>query len=86
MIKNPDPYLIQNKDLTEALVMNNASFSWDSSAPKSPESPGSAANGVKKGEAASPVEVAQNDTHTKNARPTLKNITFTLPKVSVCMV
>lgn len=28
MVKNPDSYLIQNKDLNSALVMEKASFSW----------------------------------------------------------
>ncbi|MCJ8747229.1 hypothetical protein PDJAM_G00151060 [Pangasius djambal] len=77
MIENPDPYLIQNKDLSAALVMDKASFSWTSSAPNGPESPVTVANGVKKS-TAEPVEVTQNGT--QDTKPTLKNITFTLPK------
>ncbi|KAM9493789.1 ATP-binding cassette sub-family C member 12 [Clarias gariepinus] len=79
MIKNPDPYLIQNKDLNAALVMDKASFSWTSSAPSSPESPGTAANGVMKGKG-DQGEVTQNGTHTQDTKSTLTNITFTLPK------
>ncbi|XP_026793420.3 ATP-binding cassette sub-family C member 12 isoform X1 [Pangasianodon hypophthalmus] len=82
MIKNPDPYLIQNKDMSAALVMDEASFSWHSSAPNSPESPVSVANGVKKS-TVEPVEVTQNGTHTQDTKPTLKDITFTLPKGSL---
>ncbi|XP_017314285.1 ATP-binding cassette sub-family C member 12 isoform X2 [Ictalurus punctatus] len=79
MIKNPDPYLIQNKDLSAALAMDKASFSWSSSAPNGPESPVTVGNGVKKGKA-EPAEVTRNGTRTQNTKPTLRNITFTLPK------
>ncbi|KAF5904416.1 multidrug resistance-associated protein 9, partial [Clarias magur] len=79
MIKNPDPYLIQNKDLNAALVMKKASFSWTSSAPSSPESSGTAANGMKKGKEKQG-EVTQNGTHTQDTKSTLMDITFTLPK------
>ncbi|KAF4090918.1 hypothetical protein AMELA_G00031150 [Ameiurus melas] len=83
MIKNPDPYLIQNKDLSAALAMDKASFSWSSSAPNGPESPVTVGNGVKNGVKkgkAEPAEVTRNGTHTENTKPTLRNITFTLPK------
>lgn len=83
MIKNPDPYLIQNKDLSAALAMDKASFSWSSSAPNGPESPVTVGNGVKKGKA-EPAEVTRNGTRTQNTKPTLRNITFTLPKVRAC--
>ncbi|XP_058238228.1 ATP-binding cassette sub-family C member 12 isoform X1 [Hemibagrus wyckioides] len=79
MIKNPDPYLLQNKDQSDALVMNKASFSWNSPSPNSPESPGTVANGVKNGKV-EPAEVNQNGTHTQGMQATLRNITFTLPK------
>lgn len=85
MIKNPDPYLIQSEDPGVALVMSDASFSWNSSACNSPESPVTVANGVKKkGKAEPSVELAQNGAHTQDTKPTLRNITFTLPKVCVC--
>ncbi|XP_036439968.1 multidrug resistance-associated protein 9 [Colossoma macropomum] len=80
LVKDPDPYLIQNKDLDAALTMNKASFAWgvpDVSTSKSPNS--RVANGMKQ-DKASPTEVTQNGTHTPHRKPTLRNITFTLPK------
>ncbi|KAF7688086.1 hypothetical protein HF521_014092 [Silurus meridionalis] len=68
MIKNPKPYLIQNKELSAALVMNKASLSWSSSAPDRSESPLIAANRVK------------SDTNLQDTKLTLQNITFTLFK------
>uniref|UniRef100_A0AAR2L7B4 ATP-binding cassette sub-family C member 5 n=1 Tax=Pygocentrus nattereri TaxID=42514 RepID=A0AAR2L7B4_PYGNA len=59
LVKDPDPYLIQNNDLD------------------SPSRP--VANGLKRDEVL-PTEVTQNDTHTPHTNPTLRNITFTLPK------
>ncbi|XP_060715255.1 ATP-binding cassette sub-family C member 12 [Tachysurus vachellii] len=79
MIKNPNPYLIQNKDQSDALMMNNASLSWKLSVPNVPESPATVSNGVKNGKV-EPAEVNQNGTHTQDTKPTLRNITFTLPK------
>ncbi|KAK3528342.1 hypothetical protein QTP86_033632 [Hemibagrus guttatus] len=79
MIKNPDPYLLQNKDQSDALVMNKASFSWNSPSPNGSESPGTVANGVKNGKV-EPAEVNQNGTYTQDTQPTLRNISFTLPK------
>ncbi|KAI5626170.1 multidrug resistance-associated protein 9, partial [Silurus asotus] len=75
MIKNPKPYLIQNKNLSAALVMDKASFSWNSHAPVETESPATA-NEMKK---VDPVE-PQNGTLPQNNKSTLENITFTLPK------
>ncbi|XP_007244903.3 ATP-binding cassette sub-family C member 12 isoform X2 [Astyanax mexicanus] len=80
LIKNPDPYLTQSKDLDAAVVMNKASFIWgapDDSANQAPSSPVS--NGTKKGKV-TPEEVTQNGTDTSDTKPTLNNITFTLPK------
>ncbi|XP_060767544.1 ATP-binding cassette sub-family C member 12 [Neoarius graeffei] len=79
IIKNPDSYLTQDKNLSAALVMNKATFSWSSSPPNGPESSATVASGVKNGKA-EPVEVTQNGTHTEDSKPTLRNITFTLPK------
>ncbi|KAI5088763.1 multidrug resistance-associated protein 9, partial [Silurus meridionalis] len=78
MIKNPKPYLIQNKNLSAALVMDKASFSWNSSAPVETQSPATAANEMKK-EKVDPV-APQNGTLPQNNKSTLENITFTLPK------
>uniref|UniRef100_A0AAR2LR34 ATP-binding cassette sub-family C member 5 n=1 Tax=Pygocentrus nattereri TaxID=42514 RepID=A0AAR2LR34_PYGNA len=80
LVKDPDPYLIQNNDLDAALMMNKASFAWgvpDVSTSESPSRP--VANGLKRDEVL-PTEVTQNDTHTPHTNPTLRNITFTLPK------
>ncbi|KAL7831206.1 hypothetical protein SRHO_G00307090 [Serrasalmus rhombeus] len=80
LVKDPDPYLIQNKDLDAALMMNKASFAWgvpDVSTSESPSRP--VANGLRRDEVL-PTEVTQNSTHTPNTNPTLRNITFTLPK------
>ncbi|KAL7833683.1 hypothetical protein AOLI_G00286430 [Acnodon oligacanthus] len=80
LVKDPDPYLIQNKDLDAALMMNKASFGWgvpDISTSESPNRP--VANGLKRDKVL-PAEVTQNGTQTPHTKPTLKNITFTLPK------
>ncbi|XP_072527070.1 ATP-binding cassette sub-family C member 12 [Salminus brasiliensis] len=80
LIKNPDPYLIQRKDLDAAIVMNKASFSWgdpDTSTSMTPSSP--VANGMKKRKVAQE-EVTQNGTNTSHTKPTLSDITVTLPK------
>ncbi|GAA6065951.1 ATP-binding cassette sub-family C member 12 isoform X1 [Tachysurus ichikawai] len=79
MIKNPNPYLIQNKDQSDALMMNNASLSWKLSVPNGPESPATVGNEVKNGKV-EPAEVNQNGTRTQDTKPALRNITFTLPK------
>ncbi|XP_062845964.1 ATP-binding cassette sub-family C member 12 [Trichomycterus rosablanca] len=82
MIENPESYLVQNKDLDAALVMNKASFSWSNpnhATSEKNESQVTAANGVK-GSKEKPVKSAQNGVHTSEPKPTLRNITFNLPK------
>ncbi|KAI4890792.1 hypothetical protein NFI96_010580, partial [Prochilodus magdalenae] len=80
LIKNPDPYLVQNKDLDAAVVIDKASFVWGTPDISNLESSTSrAANEKKNGQASHP-EVIQNGTHTPETKSTLKDITFTLPK------
>ena len=71
MIQNPESYLIQKKDSDSAIVMKNATFSWSQ-----PESPPSTANGVK----GHKVEDLSQNGKTETLS-TLRNISFTLPKV-----
>ncbi|XP_049458237.1 ATP-binding cassette sub-family C member 12 isoform X1 [Epinephelus fuscoguttatus] len=73
LIQNPDSYLIQ-KDSDSAIVMKNATFSW-TKPDSQPDSAPSSANGVKGHKVE---EMSQNgETETL---PTLRNISFTLPK------
>lgn len=69
MVKNPDSYLIQNKDLSSALVMEKASFSW---------SPPDVTNASEH-----PQDDSQSTKHTSDNKPALRNISFTLPKGSL---
>ncbi|XP_040898421.1 ATP-binding cassette sub-family C member 12 [Toxotes jaculatrix] len=74
MIQNPEPYLMQSKDSDSAIVMKNATISWTK--PKSqPDPPPSTENGVKEHK----VDEVSHSENTK-ALPTLRNISFTLPK------
>ncbi|XP_026888207.2 multidrug resistance-associated protein 9 [Electrophorus electricus] len=79
MIKNPDPYLIQNKDLGAALVMNRASFCWGVPGTSTLVSPGNR-DFRGKNKKAEPVKVAQNGIHESAVQTTLRDLTFTLPK------
>lgn len=69
MVKNPDSYLTQNKDLNSALVIEKASFSW---------SPPDVTNASEH-----PQDDSQNTKHSSDDKPALRNISFTLPKVCV---
>ncbi|KAK1802156.1 hypothetical protein P4O66_021827 [Electrophorus voltai] len=80
MIKNPDPYLIQNKDLGAALVMNRASFCWGVPGTSTLVSPGNR-DFRGKNKKAEPVKVAQNGIHESAVQTTLRDLTFTLPKM-----
>ncbi|XP_070762761.1 ATP-binding cassette sub-family C member 12 [Enoplosus armatus] len=74
LIQNPEPYLMQRKDSDSAIVMKNATLSWTK--PESqPDPPPSSANGV---EGHQVDEVAKNGE--SKTLPTLRNISFTLPK------
>ncbi|XP_067351135.1 ATP-binding cassette sub-family C member 12 [Channa argus] len=76
LIQNPDPYLMHKKDSDSAIVMEDATFSWSKSdrepdlAPKT----GSMVNGQKEDKA------HQNEKKKTTFVPTLKNISFRLPK------
>ncbi|XP_076855657.1 ATP-binding cassette sub-family C member 12 isoform X2 [Brachyhypopomus gauderio] len=76
MIKNPEPYLSQRKDLGAAIVLDRASFFWGAPDTTTLSSPSTSGNG-----ALGSVKATQNGSHAPApARPTLKDITFTLPK------
>nr|XP_046258123.1 ATP-binding cassette sub-family C member 12 [Scatophagus argus]XP_046258212.1 ATP-binding cassette sub-family C member 12 [Scatophagus argus]XP_046258305.1 ATP-binding cassette sub-family C member 12 [Scatophagus argus] len=66
LIQNPERYLMQRQDSDSAIVMKNATFSWTKPA-SMPDTPPDSANG----------HVVNEMTTTL---PTLKNISFTLPK------
>ncbi|KAL7406371.1 hypothetical protein ABVT39_018840 [Epinephelus coioides] len=73
LIQNPDSYLIQ-KDSDSAIVMKNATFSW-TKPDSQPDSAPSSVNGVK----GHKVEEMSQNAETETL-PTLRNISFTLPK------
>ncbi|XP_059212614.1 ATP-binding cassette sub-family C member 12 isoform X2 [Centropristis striata] len=70
LLQNPDNYVIHKKDSDSAIVMKNATFSWSK-----PDSPPSSANGMT-GHKAEEMPQDKKD----GTLPTLKNISFTLPK------
>ncbi|KAI3377629.1 hypothetical protein L3Q82_008789, partial [Scortum barcoo] len=72
LIQNPEPYLMQTKNNDSALVMKNATFSWTKQ-DRQPDSPPSSANGVMGHKVDEMSEKAET-------LPTLRNISFTLPK------
>ncbi|XP_054464309.1 ATP-binding cassette sub-family C member 12 isoform X2 [Anoplopoma fimbria] len=68
LIQNPEPYLIQRKDSDAAIVMKNATLSWTKPS-NQPDTPPISANG----------ETRHKKEETETL-PTLRNISFTLPK------
>ncbi|CAJ1048484.1 LOW QUALITY PROTEIN: multidrug resistance-associated protein 9-like [Xyrichtys novacula] len=75
LIQNPDPYMIQMKESDSAIVVKNATLSWtklDSQADLSP-SPANGVNGHKE-------DGMSRSNKTESNQPTLKNISFMLPK------
>ncbi|XP_073320576.1 ATP-binding cassette sub-family C member 12 [Pagrus major] len=70
LIQNPDPYLAQRGGGDSAIVMKNATLSWTK-----PHSSPSSANGMN---AHKVDEIYENEK--SEALPTLRNISFTLPK------
>lgn len=72
LIQNPDPYLKQDKKSDSAIVMKNVTLSWNK-----PESPADQVHGSSENK----VEEMPNS-QTAETLPTLRNISFTLPKVS----
>lgn len=75
VIQNPEPYLTQKTDSELAIVMKNATLSWTKPESQT-QSPASTANGMNghKGD-----DMCQKEE--TEALPTLRNISFTLPKV-----
>lgn len=77
LIQNPEPYLKQSKDSDSAIVMKNATLYWTKPAsqadPDQSPAHGSGENRVE--------EVPKAETTA--TLPTLRNISFTLPKVSL---
>lgn len=75
LIRNPEPYLKQSKDSDSAIVMKNATLHWTKPASRADPDPdpahGSGDNRVE--------EIPKAET----TLPTLRNISFTLPKVSL---
>lgn len=74
LIQNPEPYLKLRKDSDSAIVMKNATLSWAKTDSKLNSSP-SAANGVNGHKAEHVYEKIDAEN-----KPTLRNISFTLPK------
>ncbi|XP_071345317.1 ATP-binding cassette sub-family C member 12 [Trachinotus anak] len=74
MIQNPEPYLMQRKDSGSAIVMTNATFSWTKTESR-PDTVSSTDNGVK----GHKVDEVTQEEKTETV-PTLRNISFTLPK------
>ncbi|XP_034535630.1 multidrug resistance-associated protein 9-like [Notolabrus celidotus] len=66
LIQNPDPYMIKMKDSDSAIMVKNATLSWTKLDSQTDSSP-SSANGV-------------NGHKEESNQPTLRNISFTLPK------
>uniref|UniRef100_A0AAQ5X0B9 ATP-binding cassette, sub-family C (CFTR/MRP), member 12 n=1 Tax=Amphiprion ocellaris TaxID=80972 RepID=A0AAQ5X0B9_AMPOC len=76
LIQNPELYLMRKKDSDSAIVMKNATLSWTKPGSQ-PDPPHSSANGVRE----QTVDVKCENGETESL-PTLRNISFTLPKVS----
>ncbi|XP_044000528.1 ATP-binding cassette sub-family C member 12 isoform X1 [Gambusia affinis] len=68
LVQNPEPYLEQRKDNHTAVEMRNATLSWTKAA-RGPDLP----NGQGKNH-------KQDETEPSESLPTLRNISFTLPK------
>ncbi|XP_041841880.1 ATP-binding cassette sub-family C member 12-like [Melanotaenia boesemani] len=74
LIQNSEPYLMQKKDSNSAIVMINATLSW-TKPNSSSDQPASQAN---RGMEQKTDEISQNGP--TDTLPTLRNISFTLPK------
>ncbi|XP_020512546.2 ATP-binding cassette sub-family C member 12 isoform X1 [Labrus bergylta] len=74
LIQNPEPYMSHMKNSDSAIVMKNASLSWTKLDSQTDSSP-SSANGM------NGHKVEETSQHEKTETlPTLRNISFTLPK------
>ncbi|TKS69724.1 Multidrug resistance-associated protein 9 ATP-binding cassette sub-family C member 12 [Collichthys lucidus] len=74
LIQNPDPYLMQKHNMDSAIMMKNATLSW-TKPDRQLDSPPSTANGVNAYKADEMPQYENTET-----LPTLRNISFTLPK------
>ncbi|XP_015230667.1 PREDICTED: multidrug resistance-associated protein 9 [Cyprinodon variegatus] len=74
LLQNPKPYLQQNKDSQTAVEMKNATLSWTSAAGEQHHLPSQ--NGEVK-------EDKEEENGRSQSLPTLRNISFTLPKGSL---
>ncbi|XP_070815026.1 ATP-binding cassette sub-family C member 12 [Chaetodon trifascialis] len=74
LIQNPEPYLMHKEDSDSAIVMKNATLSW-TKPDSQPDSPPSTANGMNEHKVD---DISRNEK--TETLPTLRNITFTLPK------
>ncbi|KAJ3592968.1 hypothetical protein NHX12_005306 [Muraenolepis orangiensis] len=70
LLKNPEPYLIQERDSDSAIVMENATLYWTK--PASQQDSHGKDNGLPRNEI--------NQYEKKDVLPDLRNISFTLPK------
>ncbi|XP_061819637.1 ATP-binding cassette sub-family C member 12-like [Nerophis lumbriciformis] len=81
LIQNPDPYLVQRTASDSAIVIDNATLSWNKpggrSAPQATVANGGSAPG-EGGVGHQASEVSQDGE--RDVLPTLRNISFTLPK------
>lgn len=75
LIQNPDPYLKQDKDSDSAIVMKNVTLSWTQPESSADLVHGSSENKVE--------EIPKSET--VETLPTLRNISLTLPKVSLAV-
>uniref|UniRef100_A0A3B3UXY2 ATP-binding cassette sub-family C member 5 n=1 Tax=Poecilia latipinna TaxID=48699 RepID=A0A3B3UXY2_9TELE len=71
LVQNPEPYLEQRKDNNTAIEMRNATLSWTKTTSR-PDLPNPQNGQVK--------DHKQDETGQSESLPTLKNISFTLPK------
>lgn len=77
VIQNPEPYLKQSKDSDSAIVMENATLYWTKPASQAdPDQSPAHGSGENRVEMVLKAE-------TTATLPTLRNISFTLPKVSL---
>ncbi|KAK9543036.1 hypothetical protein VZT92_000849 [Zoarces viviparus] len=75
LIQNPESYLIQRKDSHSAVVMKNATLSWNKPANQPDSLPIISVNGEKGHKVEETCQNGKSET-----LPTLRNISFTLPK------
>lgn len=76
LIQNPEPYLVQKHSSASAIVMVKATLSWTKPAGRSAQPPDTD-SGLSKDKA----DLVSQNGKTKTL-PTLRNISFTLPKVA----